>query len=458
MTNWRPDPSTLKRPAYRSLTQAVEAAIQNGTLKPGDRMPTQRQLAFDLSLSVQTVSRAYDKLIEGGKIIGEVGRGTFVRAATDDISMPFVSTQVSGQLLDMSILKPVTDHAHEEAMQKVLRSLARSIPATVMDSFRQDALTADTAETTRKWLSLCGLSPDTSIVIPTNGSTSAMNVALMTVARPGDLILAEYIGHHTLRPLTRFLGLQLQGVTVDEDGICPDALERTCRTEPVKALCVMPNGANPLAFTMSERRRRDVIDVARQHDVMIIENQAWGPLQDAPPPPLAALAPQQVLYFTSFTKCLLPGLRAGYLMVPDHLGSAAANRHLMTNWMATSLMTEIAARWIDDGTAEALLLRQRLALRDRADYAASVLRDMPYRTSPNGLHLWVCCRDAQEESQLVQSLRSARVAVAPGTSFAIGPHDRHAGIRVALGGLPFPDFARGIRTIDRIARDIWSGR
>ena len=74
MTKWRPDPGSLTRPAYRSLVQAIETAIQNGVLKPGDRMPTQRQLAFDLSLSVQTVSRAYDKLVEAGKIVGEVGR------------------------------------------------------------------------------------------------------------------------------------------------------------------------------------------------------------------------------------------------------------------------------------------------------------------------------------------------------------------------------------------------
>ena len=157
MTKWRPDPGSLTRPAYRSLVQAIETAIQNGVLKPGDRLPTQRQMAFDLSLSVQTVSRAYDKLVEAGKIVGEVGRGTFVRAASDEISMPFVSRKAAGRLLDMSILKPVLDHAHEEAMQKTLRAMARSLPRAMMGGFRQDLRAGDSSSAVRRWLSLCGL-------------------------------------------------------------------------------------------------------------------------------------------------------------------------------------------------------------------------------------------------------------------------------------------------------------
>jgi len=416
-------------------------------------MPTQRQMAFDLSLSVQTVSRAYDKLVEAGKIVGEVGRGTFVRAASDDISMPFVSRKAAGRLLDMSILKPVLDHAHEEAMQKTLRALARSLPRAVMGDFRQDLRTVDGSSSVRRWLSLCGLDLDGMAVIPTNGSTSAMTIAIMTAAQPGDLIVSEDIGHHTLRPLARFLGIRLQGVTVDAGGICPEALERVCAKEPVKAVYLIPNGANPLAFTMTESRRAAVIEVARRHDVLIIENQSWGPLQDAPPPPMAMMAPERVLYFTSLTKCLMPGLRVGYLVVPDHLSASAGNRHMATNWMATNLMTEIASHWIEDGTANTLLNRQQLALRDRADFAANVFRGLDMRTSPNGLHLWLPCSDIYEEAALVKSLHEIGIAVASGASFAIGPPDRHPGLRLAIGGQSFPEFARGIRMIDANLRN-----
>ncbi|WP_240610973.1 PLP-dependent aminotransferase family protein [Oceaniglobus ichthyenteri] len=454
MTSWPPDPGSLRRPAYRSLVKAIETAIQNDALKPGDRLPTQRKLAYDLNLSVQTVSRAYAKLTEAGKITGAVGRGTFVRASQDDVKMPFVTRKTSRGLLDMSILKPVTDHAHEDALQEVLHAIARSVPHSVLGGSRPDLGIGAASAAIKHWLGLCGLDVGDGPVIPTNGSTSAMSVALMAAAQPGDLVVTENIGHHTLRPLARFLGLRLQGVTVDDGGICPHALEDICRDHGVKALYIMPTGMNPLAFTMSEARRAAVVDIARRHDITIIENHAWGPLQDAPPPPIAALAPERTLFFTSLSKCLIPGLRVGYLAAPDHLGAAVANRHLVTNWMATGLMTEIAERWIADGTAEKLLNRQRLALGDRADYARRILEGLPFQSSPNGLHIWIGCADVQQEKALVSAAREGGVAVAPASSFAIGPHGLHPGIRVALGGQSFPDFARGLRIVAQITRQI----
>ncbi|WP_241523933.1 PLP-dependent aminotransferase family protein [Oceaniglobus indicus] len=454
MTSWPPDPGTLKRPAYRSLVNAIETAMQTGALKPGDRLPTQRQLAFDLRLSVQTVSRAYSKLIEAGRISGEVGRGTYVRGPRNEVQIPFVTRKVSHGLLDMSILKPVVDHGQENALAEVLRAIARSLPRTVLNARRPAIGTDATSEPLRRWLALCGLNLDDTVVIPTNGSTSAMTVALMTAAQPGDLVLSEDIGHHTLRALARFLGLRLQGVTVNDGGICPDALEAACRAEGVKAVCLMPTGLNPLAFTMTDERRAAIVAVARRHDLAIIENHAWGPLQDAAPPPIAALAPERTLAFTGLSKCLMPGLRMGYLVVPDHLGSAAANRHLVTDWIANPLMSEIAERWFDNGTAERLLHRQRLALADRTGHAVQVLDGIDIRTSSNGLHIWIGCHDAREERAVVDAVRHEGVAVAPAASFSIGPHALHTGIGVAVGGLSFPDFARGLRIVDREIRRI----
>ncbi|WP_233417164.1 MocR-like ectoine utilization transcription factor EhuR [Halovulum marinum] len=453
MTIWPPRPGSLQRPAYRSLVQLIEAAIDSGELKPGQKLPTHRQLAFDLGLSVQTVSRAYDKLVEAGKVQGEVGRGTFVRALSDDLRVPFVSHRTAGRLIDMSILKPVVDHTHKEAFQKALRDIARSVPDAVLGAFRAGTLLDRDHGAVARWLALCGLTAPPSAVVPTNGGTAAMTVALMTAAHSGDLVVAEEIGHHTLRPLTRYLGLRLRGLETDKGGIRPEAFAAACRAEPVKVLHLMPTGLNPLGFTMSSRRREALVEIARRHDVLIVENHSSGPLHEAAPPPLAVLAPERVLFFTSLTKCVLPGLRIGFLVVPNHLGAAAANRHLVTSWMATSLAMEIALRWIETGTAERLLQRQRVALGDRADFAASVLSPVAHRISPSGLHAWLPCADVAQEDALAAAARDAGVAVARAGSFAIGAHDRHPGLRLALGGQSFPDFARGLRIVARLASE-----
>ncbi len=151
--------------------------------------------------------------------------------------MPFVTRKTARTLLDMSIVKPVIDHAHEEALQGVLRTMARSVPRSVLEAFRPNHGFGTEQEPLKRWLALCGLDLDEIVVIPTNGSTSAMTVAMMTAAQPGDLIVSEEIGHHTLRPLARFLGLRLQGARVDEGGDVPAGvrgyLSRTERARPL---------------------------------------------------------------------------------------------------------------------------------------------------------------------------------------------------------------------------------
>ena len=302
----------------------------------------------------------------------------------------------------------------------------------------------------RRWLSLCGLAPGRQGVLLTDGSTPAMTVALMTAASPGDLIVTEEIGHHTLGPLARYLGLRLRGLAVDDDGLRPDALDEACRSEPVRAAYVMPTGLNPLCFTMSRERREQIVAVARRHGVLVVENDAWGPLMAERPPPIAALAPELTLWFTSFTKCVMPGLRVGCLVMPERLEGAAANRHLVTSWMVTPLMSEIAARLVAEGTAERLVGRQRAALGERLAQARRALEGRPLRWAPSGMHVWIPLPERWEEAAFVAHARRRGVALAPGSAFAVAEPARHSGIRLCLGGEGPAAFTRGLEAVARL--------
>ena len=113
MTIWPPTPESLQRPAYRSLARAVVSAIAAGELRPGDRLPTHRDLARRLGLSVQTVSRAYEALIRADVIAGEVGRGSFVKSARPAPRAPRYPWLDQGEaIIDCSILSPAVDDIH----------------------------------------------------------------------------------------------------------------------------------------------------------------------------------------------------------------------------------------------------------------------------------------------------------------------------------------------------------
>ena len=188
-----------------------------------------------------------------------------------------------------------------------------------------------------------------------------MTVALMSVAPPGSTVVTEAIGHHTLVPLATYLGFNLQGLPIDADGLVPAALDEACRQSDIRAVFVQPSVINPTTTLMSEARRAAIAEVARKHDIAIIENDVLGPLVEGRAPPVAAFAPERTLYVTSFSKITVPGLRVGYLVAPDRYVAAVANRHLVSNWMATPMVAEMASKWVVDGTAMELVRWQRQA-------------------------------------------------------------------------------------------------
>ena len=453
MTIWPPDPDKLKRPAYRTLAQALVAAVEAGELKPGDRLPTHRDLAFKLGLSVQTVSRAYDSLIRTGIISGEVGRGSFVRSGqTDGVSMPYHRLDRSDEITDCSILTPVTSDMHTRRFYGTLEGLRDKLPPEALVSFRPRMAQRGPIARGVEWLQRCGLEAEAFRVLPMNGNSTAMTVALMTAAAPGDHMVTDELSHHTLKVLARSLGLKLTGLAGDREGITPSAFEDVCRSSSVKLLYAMPAGLNPLVRRMSDSRRAEIVQIARRHDVTIIENDAWGPLEPGRPAPLAALAPERTFYFTGFSKCLLPGLRLAWLVVPEHQITTASGRSLAVQWMATSLVAEIGARWIADGTADNLLSWQRRALAERNALAAERLSGLSHHNSPFGLHVWLPMPEDWDEDSFVAAARSHGVAVGSGAAFAINAGSRPQGVRICLGAPTIGQLDDGLATIARLAR------
>ena len=169
-------------------------AIESGQLKHGDRLPTHRNLAYDLGLSVQTVGRAYDELIRRGVIAGEVGRGTFVRATRNENRIPYLPRNPDGPTIDMSLLKPVLEPMHEELMKAALKDLADDLPTSVYASFRPVTALGKYRQAAIRWLRHCGLDLQGQGVMITNGSSPSMSLALLTACNGGDLIAAEALG------------------------------------------------------------------------------------------------------------------------------------------------------------------------------------------------------------------------------------------------------------------------
>jgi len=449
MTLWRPDPALIRRPAYLSLADQFARAIHDGRLANGERLPTHRALADELRLSVQTVSRAYEELIRRGLVVGEIGRGSFVQTQRREPDPPYLPER-PGEVIDLSILKPVCEPMHLERLKQALGWLAEALPASSALSFRPNTVFPRHRAVGAEWLKTCGLETSPQNITVTNGATGSMTVALMSVAPPGSTVATEAIGHHTLVPLARYLGFNLIGLPIDDDGIVPEALDDACRHSDIRAMFVQPSVINPTATLMGSVRRSQLAEVARRHDIAIIENDVLGPLVEERAPPLAHFAPERTLYVTSFSKITVPGLRIGYLVAPDRFVAAVANRHLVSNWMATPMVAEIATRWVTDGTAMELVRWQRHAVGRRLGIAAEVLAGVNFRSHRDGLHLWLPLPDDRSEEDFVAQARLQGVAIAPGASFRISEAPWHPAVRISLGSTTESELRTGLGVVTRL--------
>ena len=449
MTIWHPDSSLLKRPAYLSLADQFARAIHDGKLENGAQLPTHRQLADRLGLSVQTVSRAYRELIRRGLISGEIGRGSFVQSPRREPDPPYLPERL-GEVIDLSILKPICEPMHLDKLKQALGWLAENLPSSSALSFRPNMVFPRHRAIAVEWLKLCGLEVSSQNVSVTNGATAGMTVALMSVAPPGSTVATEAIGHHTLVPLATYLGFNLLGLPIDGDGLIPDALDEACGQSDIRGVFVQPSVINPTATLMSESRRAAIAAVARKHDIAIIENDVLGPLVEGRAPPVASFAPERTLYVTSFTKITVPGLRIGYLVAPDRYVAAVANRHLVSNWMATPMVAEIASKWVTDGTAIELVRWQRAALSKRHEIVAEVLKGVDYFAHRESLHIWLPLPGDRTEEGFVSQARLQGVAIAPGTSFRISQAPWHPAVRISLGSTSDVELRAGLGIVAKL--------
>ncbi|MGH7066364.1 MAG: aminotransferase class I/II-fold pyridoxal phosphate-dependent enzyme [Acetobacteraceae bacterium] len=182
------------------------------------------------------------------------------------------------------------------------------------------------------------------------------------------------------------------------------------------------------------RSDAELARIAGQHGVFVVEDEVFKPLLEDELPAVATLIPELGFFATSFTKSVMTGLRAGYLVMPPRYVLRAASVLRVTSWSAAPVIAEMAARWVENGEAEALLAVQRKEIAARQALATEALGEALVHPHPNALSAWVALPAHWSEGALVRTLFGRGVAVASSDPFVADPAHRHGGIRICLGG------------------------
>ncbi len=453
MTNWMPDIAERSGPKYRAIAEALADDIAAKTVPAGDRLPTHRDLAWRLGVTVGTVSRAYALAQSWGLIAGEVGRGTVVLPETRMRPIPpgepardyahgplpdrtFFPGLGRAGTIEMSRNFP-TDERLGDILARGLRRIAD--PATLAQFVGYQP--PNGAELHRRagvdWLQRFGLEVDAESVMVVNGCQHGLAVAFSALARPGDTILMEALTWPGAMRLATMLGLRARAVDMDEHGLRPDALEEACRAGRARILYTVPTMQNPTTSVMPEDRRREIAAIARKHAITIVEDDVFGFLATGAPPPIAAIAPDITVYVTSLSKSVAPALRAGYVAAPRKLIPELASVIQTSMLMLPMFGAHLAAELVLSGAAAELADRQRQMATDRQALASRILAGHSIDTHPGASQFWLHLPDQWRTREFVSEAMERGVAVSPGDAFAVeaGESNAHT-VRLCLCSEP----------------------
>jgi DNA-binding transcriptional MocR family regulator len=442
-----PDPPP--RPIYRAIVGAMAADIAAGRLRPGQAMPTHRSLAVALGVDLTTVTRAYGEARRRGLIEATVGRGTMVRATPAEPK----SSASPAPAIDFSMnLPPQPDEAAlSRHFTQSLAALLEGPDSRALFAYGQSAGGEAERRAGAAWLQ--PLLPDLTYerVLVSSGAQNALLALLTTYVRPGELVLSEALTFPGFRALAGHFGVRIHGVAMDAEGLLPDALDAVCRQERAKALYCIPTIHNPTTATLSLARRQAIAAVARKHGLLVFEDDAYGLLPPAALPPITAFIPESGFYVGSLAKCLTPALRIAYVAVPSasHALRLAATFRATTT-MVSPLLSALAARWIESGTARAIAAAIQRESGARQRIARDILPADTTAAHPNGHHAWLRLPAHWRPAEFAAFARQQGLAAVPGEAFAVGPEAPAQAVRIALGAAGSRD---DLRRALRLAAD-----
>lgn len=452
MTSWAPDLAERAGPRYLAIADAIGADAAAGRLLPGTRLPTHRHLADRLGITVGTVTRGYGEAARRGLVSGEVGRGTFVRHVAASADLPLGAAEPG--LVDLSVNYPPVTAADERApdLAKTLEQLSRRRDLGTLLRYPPEGGAAHHRAAGAEWIRRSGLHADPEDVIVSSGGQHGMTAVLGGILRPGDLVVTETLTYPGLKSLANLMHVRLNGLAMDRQGVRPDSFEAACRAGGVKALYCVPTLHNPTSAVLPEERRRAIAAIARDHDVLVVEDDVHGRLLENGPRPLSTFAPERSVYLTGTAKTVAPGLRVGFIHAPRPLLPKLARAIRATTWMAAPLMAEITAQWIENGTAEEWLRRHRAEAAARQRLAGKFLDGLAWEAHPASYYVWIHLGDHWRAETYAAEARRQGIGVIPASVFQVGRSSGEA-VRVCLGpARDHRELERALGTLASLAR------
>lgn len=438
---WCPDLSEHTGPKFRAIVRAMEEDIQAGRLRAGDKMPTQRDLAWELGVNLSTITDAYREATRRHLIAGEVGRGTFVLAGAGEAQLYALgqgrTSSSADTVIDLSTNIPARSLQDQDVRQALSDLMASEHLAELMD-YHSPALLQRCRKAIVQFYQPRGFHPRASDIFPCAGAQAALHAALQMITKPDMAILVEEFTFPGMKAIARQLGLRLIPVAMDGQGLIPEDLDRAARASGARILVASPILQNPTGASMGESRRENIVQTIEHLDLTLVEEDVYGAFTRQPP--LSLHLAGRSLLVGGLSKLVAPGPRFGFVisMLDGQVKQTIEGDELIhtTSWMTAPLMLALACQWIENGRAEDRMEWQRQEARARQILVRRKLANLTgvpaLGKAPAAPHLWIDVKKGMSSAErLAASARAHGVELVPASTFCAGRMQRD-GLRLCL--------------------------
>lgn len=462
------------------ISKELEKQIQDGTFKPGSRLPSVRRLSKSFGVSVTTVLEAYGRLQDKELIYSRDRSGFFTRPPSerpghDDagaevgspIDVPFLelmlellSERDQGRLVRLGVAQPEPEALPTEQLNRVWRRVIRSPQLKTSNYVDPLGLPALRRAIAAKMLDR-GVACSADEMLITNGSQQALRIALQATMSEGDVVAVESPCYPGL--LHILSELELKAVEFPcraRTGIDWRLLSESVDRFPIRGIVLTPTCANPNGSIIPLETRMKIMALANKHDLFVVEDDtncdlAFGP--DAPPSIKSFDTEDRVLYCGSFSKILGAGLRVGWLMPGDRLTKALTMKYV-DDLGGPSLEQNVLAQYVRTRQCSQSLDRaRRMHSRTVTEMVRCIRNSFPKGTHVNfpegGFLLWVRLPDNVDAGELRKRALASHISIATGDLFSANQNFKNF-IRLGWGGEWNIKIRRSVETLGRIAGEL----
>ena len=409
-------------PYYRQIYKRIKNAIVNGTLQPGDRIPSERALTKELGLARGTVKSAYSLLSaegytqsmsQGGTVVASNLKLQKVANSTIRKNLSPLKSYRPDSILPLQMGLPALDAFPRKIWARLAAKCSRSMQLSDMAHPSIYGLGSLRNEVAAYLQVSRGINCDPSQVFITTGYRNSLELITQAFLKAGDQVLIEDPGYPPTRDLLNKLLIDTIPVRVDAEGIVvEEGLELAPRAQ---ATVITPGHQSPLGVTLSLSRRLELIDWATQNNTWIIEDDYDSEYRyvSRPLPALKSLDhSDRVIYSGTFSKVLFPGLRLAYVVIPEPQVGNFENIMQTFAGGSPQLTQEIVAAFMKEGYFARHIQRMRKLYAERRQTTVKGLERslgefMRIDSQPGGMHLILRFPNQKSDTQLAKLMRES---------------------------------------------------